>query len=315
MSSFFHPIKRAFRSLLGTEAVLRQLREAERQRRRDALCLGNAIEYAAADQADVRALPEYARVADVAQLLQTCRVEGETLVRVGGEIDGGYVMLDALRPPAVTAGYSFGVGHDVSWDVAVAGRGIDLFLYDHTVKRLPEPVPRGRFVRTGIRGREPVAGQKTIAEVLADNGHAGRRDLVLKMDIEGAEWPVLEEVSSATLSCFAQIVVELHGLIDVLTPEGHARIVAALGKLSQTHQPIHVHGNCYEVPVWIGGLVLPQVLEVSYVRRADHTGRFVPRDEVFPTGLDRPNLPDMPDVYLGRTFSSPAAGLVAGWRK
>jgi hypothetical protein len=69
------------------------------------------------------------------------------------------------------------------------------------------------------------------------------------------------------------------------------------------------------VPVWIGGLVLPQVLEVSYVRRADHTGRFVPRDEVFPTDLDRPNLPDMPDLFLGRTFSSPAAGIVAGRQK
>ena len=89
MRSFFKSVKRAFRSLLGTEAVLRQLREAERQRRRDALCLGNAIQYAAADQADVRALPEYARVADVARLLQTCRGEGETLVRIGGEIDGG----------------------------------------------------------------------------------------------------------------------------------------------------------------------------------------------------------------------------------
>ena len=305
MRSFFHSVKRAFRSLLGTEAVLRQLREAERQRRRDALCLGNAIQYAASDQADVQALPDYARVADVARLLQTCRVEGETLVRVGGEIDGGYVMLDALRPPAVTAGYSFGVGHDVSWDVAVAGRGIDLFLYDHTVKRLPEPVPRGRFVRTGIRGREPVAGQKTIAEVLADNGHTGRRDLVLKMDIEGAEWPVLEEVSSETFESFSQIAVELHGMEHALTPEGHARISAALGKLAVTHQPIHVHGNCNVVPVWIGGLVLPPVLEVTYVRRADHAGKFVPRDEVFPTDLDRSNSDQLPDIYLGRTFSSP----------
>jgi hypothetical protein len=234
------------------------------------------------------------------------------MVRVGGERDGGYVMLDTLRPPAVTAGYSFGVGHDVSWDVAVAARGIDLFLYDHTVKRLPVSVPRATFFRTGIRGRKPVSGQKTVAEVLADNGHAGRRDLVLKMDIEGAEWPVLEEVSSETLESFAQIVIEYHGMGEALEPEGYGRLHAALEKLTRTHQPIHVHGNCYNVPVWIGGLVLPQVLEVSYVRRADHAGKFVPREEVFPTELDRSNLPHIPDLYLGRTFSSPAAGPVAG---
>ena len=305
MPSLLDPIKRAVRGLLGTDAVLRQLRHADTQRRRDLLLLGNAIQEATADRADVRSTPAYQRVAEVTRLLQTCRVEGIDLVRVGGEIDGGYVMLDTLRPPMVTAGYSFGVGHDVSWDVDVARRGIELVLYDHTVKRLPEPVPRARFVRTGIRGREPVAGQKTVAQVLADNGHAGRRDLVLKMDIEGAEWPVLEEVSSETLSSFAQIVIELHGLIDVLTPAGHTRIVAALAKLAETHQPIHVHGNGYELPVWIGGLVLPQVLEVSYVRREDHAGRFIPRDEVFPTGLDRPNQPAMPDIALGRTYSSP----------
>ena len=305
MSSFFRPFKQAIRGLLGTDAILRQLKIAEDKRLRDVLLLGNAIQYAAADPADVRALPEYARVASVVKLLQTCRVEGTPLVRVGGKIDGGYVMLDSLAPPTVTAAYSLGVGHDVSWDVDVAGRGIDLFMYDHTVKQLPVPVPRARFVRTGIRGRQPVAGQKTIGEVLADNGHLGRRDLVLKMDIEGAEWPVLDEVSSETLSCFAQIAVEFHGMGQALMPEGHAWISAALGKLAKTHQPVHVHGNCNVVPVWIGGLVLPPVLEVTYVRRADHAGRFVPRDEVFPTELDRSNSAQLPDLYLGRTFSSP----------
>lgn len=312
MASFFDPFKRAIRGLLGTDAVLRQVREADRQRRKDVVALGNAIQYASADRAEVEASVAYRRVGAIVRLLQTCRVDGIEMVRVGGERDGGYVMLDTLRPPAVTAAYSFGVGHDVSWDVAVAARGIDLFLYDHTVKRLPVPVPRATFFRTGIRGRKPVSGQKTVAEVLADNGHAGRRDLVLKMDIEGAEWPVLEEVSSETLESFAQIVIEYHGMGEALEPEGYGRLHAALEKLTRTHQPIHVHGNCYNVPVWIGGLVLPQVLEVSYVRRADHAGKFVPREEVFPTELDRSNLPHIPDLYLGRTFSSPAAGPVAG---
>ena len=78
--------------------------------------------------------------------------------------------------------------------------------------------------------------------------------------------------------------------------------------LAATHQPIHVHGNCFQPPVWIGDLVLPEAIEVSYVRRADHAGRFVPRDEAFPTALDRPNVPDTPDIFLGRTFSAPRTG-------
>jgi hypothetical protein len=147
----------------------------------------------------------------------------------------------------------------------VAARGIDLFLYDHTITHLPLPIPRARFFRTGIRGAEPVAEQRTLAEVLADNGRSGRRDLVVKMDIEGAEWPVLEEISPAILDCFAQIVVEFHGLGAVVTPSGHDRIAAALSKLASTHQAIHVHGKCYDPRIWIGDLVLPEILEVSYV--------------------------------------------------
>ena len=103
MSSFFRPFKRAIRGLLGTDAVLRHLQVADENRQRNVLLLGNAIQYAAADPADVRALPEHARAASVVKLLQTCRVEGTPMARIGGEIDGGYVMLDTMRPPTVTA--------------------------------------------------------------------------------------------------------------------------------------------------------------------------------------------------------------------
>ena len=52
MSSFFRPVKRAIRGLLGTDAVLRHLQVADEKRQRDVLLLGNAIQYAAADPAE-----------------------------------------------------------------------------------------------------------------------------------------------------------------------------------------------------------------------------------------------------------------------
>jgi len=314
MPSPFSFLKRCFRGLVGTDALERRHREHDLRVRRDALLLGNALATAQLDRASLEHVSDYRRVAEVTGMLRTWAVEGIDLVRIGGDLDGGYVMLDTLRPPAVTAGYGFGVGHDVSWDVAVAGRGIDLALYDHTVRGLPEPVPRARFVRQGIRGVEAVPGCRTLAEVIADNGHVGRTDLVLKMDIEGAEWPVLAEVTGATLAQFAQIAIEFHGLSRVLAPDGHAEIVAGLAKLAATHVPVHVHGNSYHLPVWIGDLVLPEVLEVTWVRRRDHEGRFVPRTEPFPTDLDRPNLPDRPDIFLGWTFSHRDSGRAASVR-
>ena len=185
----------------------------------------------------------------------------------------------------------------------MAKRGIKLVLYDHTVAGPPQPVPGARFVRQGIRGAAVVPGRRTLAEMIADNGHERRRDLVLKMDAEGAEWQVLDEVSKETLGQFAQIVIEFHRMAKVLHVQGHAEVMAAISKLSHTHVPVHAHGNNCRLPVWIGDLVLPDVLEVSWVRRADYEGRIVPRTESFPTNDDRPNLAHRPDLFLGWTFS------------
>ena len=278
---------------------------------RENLLLGNAMAYDRLDPETVRRLPEYRRVADVATLLRTFRVEGTEFVRLGGDADGAYVMLDSLRPPSVNAGYSLGIGDEVSWDVAVGERGVELVLLDHTVEGPPRPVPGGRFVKQGIRGAESVPGCVTLAEAIAADGYGGRTDLVLKMDVEGAEWAVLDEVSSGTLGQFVQIVIEFHRLRKVTQPEVHSMVTRCLRKVLATHAPLHVHGNNAHLPLWIGDLVLPDVVEVTFARRADHAGRLVPRDESFPTDLDRPNLPHLPDVFLGWTFTGGVPGTPA----
>jgi hypothetical protein len=293
-------LKRLVCKLLGVDYVVRHIGASEDRLQRGLLLVGNALRYAREDPATVRETPEYRRVAEVVGLLQPCRVEGLGFVRIGAGNDGGYVMLDALAAPHVAAAYSCGVGDDVSWDLDVASHGIDVWLFDHTVPRLPAEHPRFRFARTGLTGRVAAPRCRTLGQLIAANGHEGRRDLILKMDIEGAEWDVLDETATATLEQFQQIVVEFHDVAKVLDPVLRKPLVAVLEKLNRTHQVVHVHGNGCDVPVWIGDLVLPQVTEVTYVRRRDFEGRFVPHTGTFPTELDRPNRPGFPDVFLGR---------------
>jgi hypothetical protein len=102
------------------------------------------------DPEAVKAAPAYARCAELLDLVAPRRIEGAGLVRIGGPNDGGYVMLDTLRPPTVTAAYSLGAGHDVSWDNAVADLGVDVFVYDHTIARPASLHPRCHFRRTGV---------------------------------------------------------------------------------------------------------------------------------------------------------------------
>ncbi|MDR2776538.1 MAG: hypothetical protein LBB17_00620 [Puniceicoccales bacterium] len=55
-------------------------------------------------------------------------VVDKNLVRIGCDHDGGYIMVDDFGK--CDAAYSFGIGNDVSWDLDIAKRGIDVFMYD-----------------------------------------------------------------------------------------------------------------------------------------------------------------------------------------
>ena len=219
---------------------------------------------------------------------------GLSKLRVGGMGDGGYVMVDDFAT-ARTA-YSLGVGGDVSWDLEMAERGLTIHQYDHTVPGPPAPHPLFRFNKKGIA---PVDGGEfvSISSIMQTNGHANRRDLILKIDIECAEWDVLDAVSDVDLDRFEQIVAEFHGFLRVGEPEWREKTMRVLGRLLRSHAVYHVHANNWADFQIIAGVPVPDVLELSYVRRDRVTLR--PSTEFFPTPFDVPCHPDRPDIVLG----------------
>lgn len=292
-------LARRLHRAVGVDAIREAIAEASAAHARQMLPLINGLRYATEPVAELRQRPEYERCAKAIALLAPRVVANAGLARFGGPNDGGYVMLDTLRPPAVTAAYSFGIGGNTSWDRAVADLGVDVFLYDHTIARPANLPARCHFEPLGITGIHKAPQLRTLHECLAVNGHASRHDLALKIDVEGSEWDVVAEAATHTLDQFHQIVIEFHDLAGVLDPSRHDTVIAALAKLAATHQPVHVHANCMHLPIWIGDLVLPTVLEVTYVRRRDITGRIGGAAGPFPSAIDQPNMPGWPDVYLG----------------
>ena len=122
------------------------------------------------------------------------------------------------------------------------------------------------------------------------------------MDIEGAEWDVFDETPSAIVQQFSQIVLEFHGLVPRRTANGSSLILKVLKKINETHQSIHVHANTASSTLWIGDIVLPSLLEVTFIRRRDFQHRLVSNGRRFPTELDQPTLAGLRDLDLG-TFS------------
>lgn len=125
----------------------------------------------------MKATTTYKRCAEIINLLSPMDIEGAKYVRVGRDFDGGYVMLEDFKRDNIEAAYSFGIKTDASWDEAIASFGIDVFMYDHTIRRAPKKYPRFHFFRLGVTGNKRGSKLKTLNELLSRNGHTQCKNL------------------------------------------------------------------------------------------------------------------------------------------
>lgn len=236
------------------------------------------------------------RIADIQpQILSTLtpwQDQQLSLERVGSTFDGGYVIPKELVESA-SGVVSIGVGDNNDADMDLADRGLPVHAWDHTVNRLPRSHPLITFHRTGV-GTTPSGKVRTIGSITEESFGHGMRDLILMMDTEGAEWGVLSTISDETLRRYSVLCLELHDLGDCLLPG--TQIPEILSRLRERFVPVYLHPNNHGAFWRAGDFVLPDILEVTYVRRdllsnSARTGNC-------PEGLVSPCCPDLPDLLL-----------------
>lgn len=229
--------------------------------------------------------------------LRSYKLADAAKVRLGRFNDGGYVMVDLFDN--VQAAYSLGINDDVSWDLDVAAKGIPIYQYGHTINQLPEPHLLFHWERMGISGApNDDPDFTTLEHLVVSNGHEHSTDLLLKCDIEGAEWLLLAKTPSKVLQQFSQIVLEVHQM-EWLGQVGHAdNVRQALVNLTAHHHVVHVHANNYAPWICLGGIPVPNSIELMLVRKSE--GSFSISDEIFPTSLDMPCNPNLSDLFLGK---------------
>jgi len=195
-------------------------------------------------------------------------------VRLGEAHDGGYLMCEELLE-GTTEAYSIGIDGFDGWGADLSNRlGITVHQYDCYDTRLPA-CGAGLNCKLDFHAecmgktayKDDYGRQFTSLEAeLSKYGHSpsNRADKILKMDIEGGEWPVLSHPENVPLlGQFSQIILELHGTTDA-TPMK----LDALKNLLKDFVVVHVHGNnCCQAAETPEGYVVPPILEVTFVRR------------------------------------------------
>ncbi|MBU3553730.1 MULTISPECIES: FkbM family methyltransferase [Polynucleobacter] len=239
------------------------------------------------------------------------------LERIGNKGDGGYVLpLSSVKDADFLI--SMGVNTDWSFDEHFLEINPNIFIhaYDHTIserqfrKNIKKPLFRLLYGKSSIKEvlsyyslyrsyknffRDKVTHFQERIHNRIDHPYDATLDLVmerakassivLKVDIEGSEYRVIDEILrySAIISA---LVIEFHH-----TEPYRNLFLDSISKLKKEYDIVHIHGNNYDFVATDG---LPEVLEITFVKSAKNSG-FEKRKNFPIDGLDYPNNPEKDD--------------------
>ena len=217
-------------------------------------------------------------------------------VRLGSAFDGGYVILDEIG--GYDALFSAGVSNDVNFenDFLKKFAHIPCFAFDGTVGKLPDGSHTNiQFFKKNIAATNSPATTNLVLEL------EPFRDIFLKMDIEGHEYPFFLSMPLAVRRKLKQIVVEVHtpcvygGQFDLgWTISQKLEIML---RLADTHVLAHFHANNNNGTSQFKGVAVPDVFELTYVRKGE-VEILGQNDDPIPGPLDAPCNTLRPDIPL-----------------
>lgn len=213
-------------------------------------------------------------------------------IRLGAINDGGYVIADNLGnyDCYISAGVSNEESFSRDFIPKFQMNKFNSFAFDGTIIDYPWNYTRDiTFIKKNIGSFEDSINTNLQNLISKYN------NIFLKMDIEGGEYSWLSSLSLDNLRKFKQIVIEFHGVFDDSWNSLNLVKTQCLKKLSETHYPVHIHGNNYDTLV----NYYPNVLELTYVRKDIFNSEPSLNKTSLPIlGLDFPNNPMLRDFNL-----------------
>jgi hypothetical protein len=180
-------------------------------------------------------------------LLQPVALANCQLERFGESNDGGYLMCANLLSD-VQSGYSYGISGYDGWGCEIS-RKYDVKVHQYDCFNTTEPTCL--FGDTVFHAEcvgdttETIEGRpfETVTNQITRNGDKVKR-LVVKIDVEGAEWASLLATPDETLRRIDQMVIEFHWAenetSDWVNDERYVRLVM---RLRQFFEVAHIHYN------------------------------------------------------------------------
>lgn len=237
--------------------------------------------------------------------------------RIGSSNDGGYVI--PMEVPASAVLISFGLGDNWSFEKDCLRIGIvpRCIAFDHTVdlrinlgkiiRRLLTPKFKIKalffrllvtlkylrdfsgvnltHIKKEITKDQNSDKQTNLIEIIKDLKGC---DFLLKVDIEGAEYEIIDQISTASAQ-IPLVVIEFHE-----TDTKRKQFEKSLKLLKSHYLIVHTHANNFDS---LSNDGIPKTVELTFLHKKNcSTSKKV--TELPIVGLDQPSSPFRPEIYL-----------------
>jgi len=221
--------------------------------------------------------------------------------RIGKNNDGGYVIVD------LPENYDFFISGGISDDISFENHLLLLYpnlicnAFDGNIKELPDNNNRIKFFKKNLGNTNNNDLTNLYYYIKPYN------NIFMKIDIEGHEFRIMPTIIENNLmNKIKQLVIEIHSPADIhmfpnyfkdLGDIDNDKMFDLLNKINISHTLVHFHANNGCKIQEIGGIKLPHVFELTYIRN-DFITEKIQNTESLPTILDMKNVINNNDYFL-----------------
>lgn len=226
------------------------------------------------------------------------RSVGKELIRLGGLGDGGYLIPDDLE--GIKTCFSPGVEQVSDLEDSLAKQyGMQSFMADYSVDGPALKNDKFHFTKKflGTQNNEKYMRFEDWVDEYADDDD---NDMLLQMDIENSEYPVIIDTPSHVFDRFRIMLIEFHALESIFDEGAFPLFDAVFDKLRTNFTIAHIHPNNWEPIKNYGDVAIPSVMEFTFLRNDRVT--LDNRPLTFPHKLDVINNKSKPPRHLPKCW-------------
>ena len=244
-----------------------------------------SLDFSRPDRAEISSgLEEFTKISETNEF---------SLERFGDRHDGGYL----LSPEFLSFSdlvISCGVGANDSFETAVLPFVREIHMVDNTVDYEPTS-SKVVFHKKKLVGQIlDSSSEISLPELMLDLNHT----YIVKLDIEGSEWDILENLGIEYFAAITQMVIEFHGILDFAKSGKLDKVNRIFQRINQYFLVTNFHpNNCGRFEIFLN-VPIPDVVEISYLNRK-LTNKYSPRTRG-KVHDNFPNNPRLPEITLWR---------------